>query len=75
MLISYQFKVDFTKIYNSFKRPRNKIVRWVYSFTKTKKILSRIIPKIAINYIIKMLFTESKNQNYLQMQEIFNFTL
>ena len=58
--VSHTFKVDFTKSYNSFKRPRSKIVRWVYSFTKLRKILSQIIPKIAINYIIKMLFTESK---------------
>ena len=58
--VSHTFKVDFTKSYNSFKRPRSKIVRWVYSFTKLRKILSQIIPKIAINYIIKMLFAESK---------------
>lgn len=58
--VSHTFKVDFTKSYNSFKRPRSKIVRWVYSFTRLRKILSQIIPKIAINYIIKMLFTESK---------------
>ncbi len=58
--VSHTFKVDFTKSYNSFKRPRSKIVGWVYSFTRLRKILSQIIPKIAINYIIKMLFTESK---------------
>lgn len=58
--VSHTFKVDFTKSYNSFKRPRSKIVRWVYSFTRLRKILSQIIPKIAVNYIIKMLFTESK---------------
>ena len=58
--VSHKFKVDFTKSYNSYKRPRNKIVRWVYSFTRLRKILSQIIPKIAVNYIIKMLFTESK---------------
>ena len=58
--ISHTFKVDFTKSYNIYKRPRNKIVRWVYSFTRLRKILSQIIPKIAVNYIIKMLFTESK---------------
>ena len=69
--ISDTFKSDFKTSHNTYIRPRNKIIRWIYSSIRLRKILSIIIPRLIVKNIIKILFTSSKKPKLTKEERTF----
>ena len=54
------FKVDLSKIHNSFSMPKNNIIRKIYSVAWLRKILTFIFPETLVNSIKSILFRKGK---------------
>tara|TARA_B100000767_G_scaffold224328_1_gene213396 strand:- start:303 stop:1172 length:870 start_codon:yes stop_codon:yes gene_type:complete len=64
--ISADFSVDINKKYNTFTMPKNKLIRFVYSFVIIRNILSFIFPKNIIKAVRLILFTKDKKPKLLE---------
>ncbi len=64
--ISADFSVDINKKYNTFTMPKNKFIRFVYSFVIIRNILSFIFPKNIIKAVRLILFTKDKKPKLLE---------
>ena len=64
--ISAEFSVDINKKHNTFTMPKNKLIRFVYSFVIIRNILSFIFPKNIIKAVRLILFTKDKKPKLLE---------
>ena len=64
--VSAEFSADVNKKHNTFTMPKNKLIRFVYSFVIIRNILSFIFPKNIIKAVRLILFTKDKKPKLLE---------
>jgi hypothetical protein len=64
--VSTEFAADVNKKHNTFTMPKNKLIRFVYSFVVIRNILTFIFPKNIVKTIRFMLFEQDKKPKLLE---------
>ena len=64
--VSTEFSADVNKKHNTFTMPKNKLIRFVYSFVVIRRILSFIFPKNIRKAVRLILFTKDKKPKLLE---------
>lgn len=64
--VSTEFSADVNKKHNTFTMPKNKLIRFVYSFVVIRNILTFIFPKNIVKTIRFMLFEQDKKPKLLE---------
>jgi len=64
--VSTEFVADINKKHNVFTRPKNKLIRFAYSFVVVRNILSFVLPKNIIKAAWLILFTKDKKPKLLE---------
>ena len=64
--VSTEFSADVNKKHNTFTMPKNKLIRFVYSFAVIRNILSFIFPKNIVKAVRFMLFKKDKKPKLLE---------
>jgi len=75
--ISAEFSADINTKYNTFTMPKNKVIRFIYSFVFLRKILTFLFPIYLVKNIRVLLFKADKKPELLketrsQLRIIFN---
>ena len=64
--VSTEFSADVNKKHNTFTMPKNKLIRFVYSFVVIRNILSFIFPKNIVKAVRFILFKKDKKPKLLE---------
>ena len=64
--VSTEFSADLNKQHNTFAMPKNKLIRFVYSFVVIRNILSFIFPKNIMKVVRLILFRKDKKPKLLE---------
>ena len=64
--VSAEFSADVNKKHNTFTMPKNKLIRFVYSFVIIRNILSFIFPKNIVKAVRFILFKKDKKPKLLE---------
>ena len=64
--VSTEFSADLNKQHNTFAMPKNKLIRFVYSFVVIRNIFSFIFPKNIVKAVRLILFTKDKKPKLLE---------
>ena len=64
--VSTEFSADVNKKHNTFTMPKNKLIRFMYSFVVIRNILSFIFPKNMVKAIQLSLFRKNKKPKLLE---------
>ncbi|HIG32124.1 MAG TPA: sulfotransferase [Flavobacteriales bacterium] len=64
--VSAEFVADLNKKHNTFTMPKNKLIRFMYSFVVIRNILSFIFPKSMVKAVRLILFRKNKKPKLLE---------
>ena len=64
--VSAEFSADVNKKHNTFTMPKNKLIRFMYSFVVIRNILSFIFPKNMVKAVRLILFRKNKKPKLLE---------
>ncbi len=64
--VSAEFVADVNKKHNTFTMPKNKLIRFMYSFVVIRNILSFIFPKSMVKAVRLILFRKNKKPKLLE---------
>ena len=64
--VSTEFSADVNKRHNSFTMPKNKLIRFLYSFVVIRNILSFIFPKNIVKAVRFILFKKDNKPKLLE---------